>query len=180
MPWKNGLGATTEIAIHPPGAALNDFVWRVSIADVRASGPFSTFPGHDRILVQIEGAPMTLSHDGGDEHRLRLLEPYRFGGELVARCTVDGPAARDFGVIVRRERASADVSVHELSDGARVRTEASLVHVLRGSASVEAGGEEMQVVGGETLVALEVHALVVTATSDGTVLCCVTIGPPRR
>ena len=27
MPWKNGEGSTTELAIFPPGATLEDFVW---------------------------------------------------------------------------------------------------------------------------------------------------------
>ena len=82
MPWKNGLGTTTEIAVHPPGAGLDAFAWRVSIADLGASGPFSIFAGYDRTLVQIEGAPMTLSHAGRGEKRLSLLSPYRFAGEL--------------------------------------------------------------------------------------------------
>jgi hypothetical protein len=34
MPWKNGAGRTTEIAVHPAGAALDAFDWRVSVADV--------------------------------------------------------------------------------------------------------------------------------------------------
>ncbi|MDP1908248.1 MAG: HutD family protein, partial [Hyphomicrobium sp.] len=32
MPWKNGGGETTEIAISPEGAALDSFDWRVSMA----------------------------------------------------------------------------------------------------------------------------------------------------
>ena len=41
MPWKNGGGQTTEIVVHPAGATLAEFDWRVSIADVDADGPFS-------------------------------------------------------------------------------------------------------------------------------------------
>ena len=44
MPWKNGAGRTTEIAVHPAGAALDAFAWRVSIADIERDGPFSRFP----------------------------------------------------------------------------------------------------------------------------------------
>src|SRR4051812_41801439 len=81
MPWKNGQGTTTEIAVHPLGAALDAFTWRLSIADLAASGPFSTFAGYDRILVQLEGAPMALAHEGRGEHRLTRLVPHRFAGE---------------------------------------------------------------------------------------------------
>jgi len=43
MPWKNGGGVTTEIAIAPEGATLDNFDWRVSTAQVDAAGPFSRF-----------------------------------------------------------------------------------------------------------------------------------------
>ena len=51
MPWKNGGGETAEIAVSPPGAALDDFDWRLSMARVETDGPFSAFPGIDRTLV---------------------------------------------------------------------------------------------------------------------------------
>lgn len=44
MPWKNGGGVTVEIAIHPPGASVNAFDWRISMATVAQDGPFSSFP----------------------------------------------------------------------------------------------------------------------------------------
>ncbi len=183
MPWKNGLGTTTEIAVHPPGSAIDDFTWRLSIADLGASGPFSTFAGYDRLLVQIEGAPMTLSHEGGGEHRLQPLVPYRFAGELGTHGTLDAPPARDFNVMVRRARASAEVSVHTLATGASARTEGEgttpVVHVLRGAVSVRAGGARGDVAGGETLVASEETPLVLTATAEDTVAFLITIGPPR-
>ncbi len=60
MPWKNGAGRTTEIAVYPPGASLDAFLWRVSIADVERDGPFSRFPGIDRTIVLLEGGGMRL------------------------------------------------------------------------------------------------------------------------
>ena len=50
-PWKNGGGSTTEIAIAPPGAGLDDFDWRISLATISEDGPFSVFPGIDRTLI---------------------------------------------------------------------------------------------------------------------------------
>ena len=55
VPWKNGGGLTREVAIHPPGSDLGTFEWRVSIAQVRAAGPFSSFPGVDRQLAVLAG-----------------------------------------------------------------------------------------------------------------------------
>ena len=53
-PWKNGGGTTTEVAAFPPGAPLENFGWRVSIAQVARSGPFSLFPGIDRTLALLD------------------------------------------------------------------------------------------------------------------------------
>lgn len=42
-PWRNGGGATREVARHPQGAAADGFEWRVSVADIGADGPFSAY-----------------------------------------------------------------------------------------------------------------------------------------
>ena len=69
-PWKNGGGVTREIGAFPPGAALDAFAWRVSVADVGTAGPFSRFDGIDRTLVLLSGAGMTLAEAGGARHVL--------------------------------------------------------------------------------------------------------------
>ena len=117
MTWKNGLGTTTELAVDPPGASLDDFGWRVSIADLRASGPFSAFPGCDRLIVALDGAPVTLRHDDGAVHPLVPLEAYRFAGERATFSALGAGPARDFNVITRRARWSATLEVVHLAPG---------------------------------------------------------------
>jgi len=184
MPWKNGLGTTTEIAIHPPNAGLDAFTWRVSIAYLGASGPFSAFAGYDRTLVQIEGAPMTLSHSGGGEHRLSLLSPYRFAGELDTYGALSAPPARDFNVMVRRDEASADVSVRVLEKGATASVagdaETWIVHVLRGAADVEIDGDRRATVANESLLASGTTPRALTASDEGATLILVALGPTGR
>jgi environmental stress-induced protein Ves len=112
-----------------------------------------------------------------------LFAPYRFAGELSTHGALDAPPARDFNVMVRRDQASAEVSVHALALGAWAQiegVETQVVHVLRGAVAVQAGGEHQAVAAGETLVASEGTPLGVTATLAGTVAIFVTIGPPRR
>lgn len=145
MPWKNGQGTTTEIAAFPEGADLTAIDWRLSVADIASSGPFSAFPGIDRVLLQTEGAPMTIVHGSGDRERRRalaLLSPVRFAGEWETRGEVPSPPVRDFNVMARRDRARADVAVIELPPGARFRAEgaatARAVHVLRGAIALRA------------------------------------------
>ncbi|HAJ22213.1 MAG TPA: HutD-family protein, partial [Rhodospirillaceae bacterium] len=56
-PWKNGGGITREIALKEDE---DGFLWRLSIADVRTDGPFSSFPDRHRILTVIAGVGMRL------------------------------------------------------------------------------------------------------------------------
>ena len=51
MLWKNGAGYTLEIA-RSQGEI--EFDWRISMADVTTSGPFSTFPNKQRIITVLD------------------------------------------------------------------------------------------------------------------------------
>jgi environmental stress-induced protein Ves len=112
-PWKNGGGTTREIASWPPGAGIENFDWRVSIATIAASGPFSAFTGVDRTIMLLEGDGVRLhSTDGNTEHRLeRPHEPFAFSGDIALDCTVLGDASSDFNVMSRRARCLAEVQV---------------------------------------------------------------------
>lgn len=133
-PWKNGGGATREIAAWPPGAGMDTFDWRISVADIAADGPFSAFPGIDRQIVLIDGAGVHLqAHDDSFCHKLvRIGEPYAFSGDTAIHAAlVDGPT-RDFNVMTRRGRCRANVTLMRqpftaVPDGATV-----LVLALRG------------------------------------------------
>lgn len=113
VPWRNGQGLTTEIAL---GGDRDDFTWRVSLAEVARSGDFSAFPGIDRIIMLIEGDAMTL-HLPGHTQVLRTDEPFAFDGGVPVRCTVEQPT-RDLNVMTRRGAARATLDVRVLVDGA--------------------------------------------------------------
>ena len=101
-PWKNGGGSTTEIAVSPAGAGLDEFDWRVSLATISQSGPFSSFPGIDRSLALVDGDGVLL--DFGDERFvLSPSEPLiEFAGEATVHATVSGQQTTDFNVMTRR------------------------------------------------------------------------------
>ena len=85
MTWKNGGGVTREVAAYPPGAGLDDFDWRVSMATVEAGGPFSVFPGVDRVLAVLEGR-LALAIDGARADRAWPgLPPLAFPGDVSGR-----------------------------------------------------------------------------------------------
>ncbi|MDU0340322.1 HutD/Ves family protein [Bosea rubneri] len=105
MPWKNGGGTTTEIAVAPEGASLDNFDWRISMAHVGQDGPFSSFPGIDRTLSVLTGSGITLAFGDGERVRLdRSSAPYPFAADrAVDGVLVDGPID-DLNVMSRRGR----------------------------------------------------------------------------
>ncbi len=113
MPWKNGFGTTIEIAIDPPASDVGGrFRWRLSIAAVERSGPFSAFTGYERTIMLIEGHGMDLVVGDQPAQRLdRLFEPFVFSGDAPAECRLlDGPV-RDFNLMVERSSLRSRMAV---------------------------------------------------------------------
>ncbi|MFE3143317.1 HutD family protein [Streptomyces scopuliridis] len=111
VPWKNGGGVTREIASWPEGAGTADFDWRISLADVAADGPFSTFPGVDRTLTMVEGAGMDLTVGGRRVLVDERCVPADFPGDLPTHCLLLAGPVVNFNVMWHRERVSASVAV---------------------------------------------------------------------
>jgi environmental stress-induced protein Ves len=116
MPWKNGGGTTTEIAVAPEGASLGDFDWRISMAHVGENGPFSSFPGIDRTLSVLTGNGIRLAFGDGETVALnRATAPFFFAADrAVDGVLVDG-AIDDLNVMSRRGAWSH--SVERLTGG---------------------------------------------------------------
>lgn len=137
MSWKNGGGITTELVLEPKpdGAAL----WRLSIAEVTKSGPFSDFSGYARTIMLIDGPGFVLNFEGHPSKRLdRRYEPFAFDGGWKTDCAlIDGPV-RDFNLMAAQEVGRALLTVATLERGgieiAPVRT--AIFHALEGDVSV--------------------------------------------
>lgn len=112
-PWKNGGGVTREIVCQPAGAGMDAFDWRVSIAHIASSGPFSAFAGVDRVITLLEGAGVRLhSTDGAFDHALDTpLVPFAFAGEAPVQGTLLDGDCHDFNVMTRRAACRAGVWV---------------------------------------------------------------------
>jgi uncharacterized protein len=143
MPWKNGGGITRELAVHPEDAGLDGkpFLWRISIAEIAADGPFSAFPGYDRSIMLIAGNGMELAVQG--EKPIRLsghYEPWRFSGDVPTQCRLlDGPV-RDFNVMTARGQIEHHCEV--ISGGAseaiwKRGSETLFCHCLNGNLMVK-------------------------------------------
>jgi environmental stress-induced protein Ves len=99
QPWRNGGGVTRELLAWPTPAA---WALRISVADIRADGPFSAFAGIDRWFAVLEGNGVTLALPEGR----RCIEagdaPLLFRGEAASHCELlDGPT-RDLNLMIRR------------------------------------------------------------------------------
>jgi hypothetical protein len=109
LPWKNGGGVTRTVAVHPPGSDLESFDWRVSIAELRRSGPFSVFSGVERHMAVLSGR-LSLSIDGGAPLILTAdSAPLSFAGDVPAHGTALAGVVTDLNVMTRRGRCSAQL-----------------------------------------------------------------------
>jgi len=103
MPWKNGGGETTEIAVGPPGAGLDDFAWRISMARIASDGPFSTFAGVDRTLAVLSGDGVRLAIGDAAPVDLQVGDaPLTFPADVPTTATLLGGAVTDLNVMTRR------------------------------------------------------------------------------
>jgi environmental stress-induced protein Ves len=112
-PWKNGGGHTRELACWPPGAGMDAFEWRVSVATIAASGPFSAFPGVARQIMLLDGDGVQLqAGDGSWQHALtQRWQPFAFSGHVAVDCTLQGAESTDFNLMLRPEQWQGAIEV---------------------------------------------------------------------
>jgi uncharacterized protein len=172
MPWKNGGGTTTELMAESTGAA-EGYDWRLSIAAVTQSGPFSDFTGYDRSIMLVEGKGFTLEcAEAGTHHLVRSFEPLRFDGAWRTNCTlIDGPV-KDFNLIARKNvHAVLDVlRVTETETIAPART--TVLHLFRGQVTAA----DRNLVAGDSLRIDDACAAVELTALRPSILAAIRIG----
>lgn len=103
MPWKNGRGITTEIAVSPHDADTADFDWRISMAQIATDGWFSEFLGVDRTLSILAGKGIMLSVAGAAETQISpATAPYSFPADAPAYARLIDDPVTDLNVMTRR------------------------------------------------------------------------------
>lgn len=121
VPWRNGGGVTRELLAWPAG---RDWLLRVSVAEVGASGPFSIFPGVDRWFAVLAGDGVRLETAGQSALELTTADSalHAFPGDVPTHCTLRGGATRDLNLMTRRGQAR--LRAWPLRDSAQVSTRA--------------------------------------------------------
>ena len=98
QPWRNGGGRTRELLAWPSAA---DWALRISLADIDADGPFSSFAGVQRWFTVIDGAGVALTFADAEQRLGPRDAPLCFDGALAPMCRLlDGPT-RDLNLMTR-------------------------------------------------------------------------------
>jgi environmental stress-induced protein Ves len=170
MPWKNGNGETTEIAVSPPGASFDTFDWRLSIAEIGASGPFSLFPGIDRTLSVIAGDDLMLTQKDRAPVTLdRRAAPFFFRGEVAVDSTLLGGPIEDLNVMTRRSRCHHRVQRLELTEATELALSAEITVLVAIAGAVE-------IVAEPDILMLDPKDALVLQADDATVLSAIPQG----
>jgi environmental stress-induced protein Ves len=115
MPWKNGAGTTLEIARSPP--APGEFDWRLSLATIASSGPFSAYPGYERMVALAAGSGFALQVGAATATALRAPgDSLLFAGEAATQCRLAAGVCTDLSLMVRRPGAVLGVERLEPAD----------------------------------------------------------------
>jgi environmental stress-induced protein Ves len=151
-PWRNGGGVTRELAAWP---AQGEWQWRMSVAEVESSGPFSRFDGITRWFAVLQGAGVVLNvHKPGDsgesgarEHRLTQNEPpLCFDGGAATDCQLINGPTQDFNLMVRDSGLPARMlRVHGNFQTAVNAPKTIAVYAIGSGASVRFNAEELYV-----------------------------------
>jgi len=101
-PWRNGGGVTRQLAAWP---SAGEWIWRISVAEVAASGPFSRFPRVQRWFAVLNGQGVRLKLPDTEHELTRASSAFQFNGELAVDCELRNGPTQDLNLMVRRDRA---------------------------------------------------------------------------
>lgn len=145
QPWRNGGGMTRELLRWPlqagvqgaagaaavdaaaaadaagaavVGAGADDWLLRVSVAEIERDGPFSPFAGVERWFAVLRGAGVRLALPGGEISLAPGEAPLHFAGEQAPGCRLrDGPT-QDLNLMQRR--GSGRAAMQLATEGSRI------------------------------------------------------------
>jgi environmental stress-induced protein Ves len=147
VPWKNGGGLTREILREP---ITGRFRWRLSMAEVASSGPFSDFSGYRRVMTLLEGHGVRLRIDGEARALRAVGEIIEFSGAARTDCElIDGPCV-DLNLMVDESLPAPAIQMMgsaALSAGFTLRAPPAggrLLVVLEGGISLGSGAGEVR------------------------------------
>jgi len=109
-PWRNGGGCTRTIATQARESGEPPWDWRISVATVEKSAPFSAFPGVDRASLLLGAGQIELTavaEPAVQIHRPGDVAAYRGDALWQAEICRAGPPLSLLNVMTRRGAATA-------------------------------------------------------------------------
>jgi len=140
-PWRNGGGVTRELVAWPE---KDDWVWRMSVAQIDANGPFSRFDGVDRWFAVLSGAGVQLDV-GGHAHALSAMDaPLLFDGTASTRCDLLDGSTQDFNLMVRQSAGRSHMERIQGQLGAALNAPKMIaVYAIQTGATVQFDAEKL-------------------------------------
>jgi len=177
VPWKNGGGTATDIAVGFGADGAVD--WRVGTAAILKDGPFSDYEGVTRTFTIVEGPGVHLDFADEGTRTLDRDQPTRFPGAPAPFCRLrDAASATAFNLLTRDGAASGEVSIRRGHAAEEPVAAAGIVvlHALEEAWSLTADGETVVVHQGAA-VQVEGAATVTVSSAIGGRAAVVTIRP---
>ncbi|NNM62656.1 MAG: hypothetical protein HKM03_10845 [Steroidobacteraceae bacterium] len=163
--WRNGGGVTHE-AVRVP-AATDEYLWRLSIAEIAESGPFSDFSGYRRHMLLLGGRGVELRFANGERRLLREVgDLVEFDGGLRTDCELLAGPCTDLNLMTAPPIAAVGARVLDVREPLELRHRAgdtSLIFCMHGALQVREG-ELLQELGPWDLGILDRAAVVSAAT----------------
>ncbi len=174
VPWKNGGGTATDIIASPEGAGFDAFDWRLSGAHVGRNGPFSLFPGTDRIMAVLSGTGLNLH--GLRDYAVTLdkgITPYAFPGDVAVSATLSDGAIDNLNLMLNRARFSGTMLDTLVADESWLSPPESgwtLVHLCEGTLGAQSENEQIVLHSGDTLMS-QVPLMLHTSQPRRVIIC---------
>jgi len=158
MLWKNGAGFTLEIA---RSQGEGDFEWRISMADVTTSGPFSLFPNKQRIISVLDGQGMVLQVDDLAAKTLNQGDIFAFHGESQVQSELVDGAIRDLNLIYDPAKFHARFQRVDSTEAQTFLSSADLIFIFNqgGETEVNVDDHSVQLAAHETLKIEKITAI---------------------
>ncbi|CDS06151.1 hypothetical protein LRAMOSA08679 [Lichtheimia ramosa] len=121
--WKNGLGETSEIYIHPPDKDFKSdpFFWRLSKHVIEANCNFSVFPGYECTTIVLpnqgkrKNSTILLNHKGEEmSTTVKPLFPYTWNGSWPTSCQVSNPPVTNLQFVINRKQGTAQFNIEKI------------------------------------------------------------------
>jgi uncharacterized protein len=178
IPWKNGGGMLGDIIASPEGAGLDSFDWRVSTAHVGRDGPFSVFPGIDRVMKIMGGTALRLEISGMEPVTLTPESaPFAFPGDATTGAVLANGPVDNLNVMVRRGKFGSSMHQATIRDEFWLSPQPGhtlLMYLEQGTVGAQGGAERLIIEQGDTLIATDPLMLHVTIPATA---CIIEIWP---